>query len=100
VYQKNVTLNSGTYTIVVGAGGAERPASALNALNSVNGNDGSSSVIQLNGVTLIKNTITFEGKGGGGGGNYNVNAGKIRCSAETHSAEIHTLLVICFPLTL
>ena len=73
VYQKGVTLASGTYTITVGAGGAARSASAVNTRNSVNGNNGNPSRIQLSGTTLSINGISYEGLGGGGGGNYNNN---------------------------
>ncbi len=73
MYQKNVTVSAGTYSIVVGAGGAERPAAANGLGNSVDGNDGLPSAIRLSGITLVKNNIAFEGKGGGGGGNYNAN---------------------------
>uniref|UniRef100_UPI0037BFC00D glycine-rich domain-containing protein n=1 Tax=Flavobacterium sp. TaxID=239 RepID=UPI0037BFC00D len=73
VYQKGVTLAAGTYTITVGAGGAVRAASAVNTRNSVDGNDGSLSRIQLSGSTLVINGVTFQGSGGGGGANYNAN---------------------------
>jgi hypothetical protein len=73
VYQKGVTLAAGTYTITVGSGGAARVASAVNTNNSVDGNDGLLSRIQLSGSTLVINGVTYQANGGGGGANYNGN---------------------------
>ncbi len=61
VYQQNVYLAAGTYTITVGAGGA--------ALTVNVGNSGKSSNITLSGQLLaLPNGVVCEGKGGGGGG--------------------------------
>lgn len=68
VYQKGVTLTSGTYTVTVGAGG-----SAVTTENTV-GNSGSPSTIMFNSAILSLNGISYEGKGGGGGGSYNSGA--------------------------
>ena len=75
VYQKNVSMSAGTYTVTVGAGGATRPATGVGIPNTVNGNDGVASKIVFAGATLTYvgasgTTVSFEGKGGGGGGNY------------------------------
>jgi len=61
VYQTNQTLNSGSYTITIGAGGA---GVAPNSLQTTRGNDGNDSVIQLAGNDIIRAR-----KGGGGAGN-------------------------------
>jgi hypothetical protein len=70
VYQKKVSISAGTYTIVVGAGGAARPSTVTGVANSVDGNNGLPSRIEFNGVMLWRGGIAFEGAGGGGGGNY------------------------------
>jgi alpha-tubulin suppressor-like RCC1 family protein len=63
VYQKGVTLNTGTYTINVGKGGDATPIGSY-----IPGNNGSPSSISYNSSILTKNGITYKGEGGGGGG--------------------------------
>ena len=88
VYQKGVTIPSGTYNIIVGTGGAANAATAIGTNNSVSGNDGQSSKITLlNGSTLVINGITYEGKGGGGGRPRHGDGGKGRRAASLRAAD-------------
>ena len=66
VYQTNITLNAGSYTILVGKGGSNTTTSTLPDINCVS--NGTSSKIMFQNATLSVNGISFEGKGGGGGG--------------------------------
>lgn len=68
VYQTNVNLNSGSYSITIGAGGTG--STATNTFSGVAGGDGGDTFIQSGGSDLVINSITYRGKGGGGGGDY------------------------------
>lgn len=74
VYQTNVSLSAGNYSITVGAGGNGAPEGGINqgsiTFNSVDGTTGNDSKIQFGGSDLTIGGITYVGKGGGGGGNY------------------------------
>ena len=77
VYEKSVTLNAGTYTVDVGAGGAGSPAAATGTIldanganNGVSGTPGYASSIKISGSVLALNSITYQANGGGGGDCY------------------------------
>lgn len=68
VYQKNINLNNGSYSITIGTGGTG--STATTAFTGVVGGDGGDTFIRTGGSDLLLNGITFRGKGGGGGGDY------------------------------